>query len=127
MVERKNCSGEAAERWQRFTRLTSVSTDSLHYPRGMTIAREGSVPREPQRIVYILKNNSYRPRYYTGRTSNLSARLDEHNAGLCHSTAEFRPWHVDVIIKFADERRAFAFERYLKSGSGSSFAERHLR
>jgi hypothetical protein len=31
-----------------------------------------------------------------------------------------------VVIEFADERRAVAFERYLKSGSGVSFAQRHL-
>jgi hypothetical protein len=32
-----------------------------------------------------------------------------------------------VILKRFDERRAVAFERYLKSGSGVSFAQRHLR
>jgi hypothetical protein len=32
-----------------------------------------------------------------------------------------------VVVKFADERRALAFERYLKSGSGCPFAQRHLR
>jgi hypothetical protein len=32
-----------------------------------------------------------------------------------------------VVVKFADERRALAFERYLKSGSGCAFAHRHLR
>ena len=85
------------------------------------------MPKELQRVVYILKNNSKRPRYYTGRTSNLAARLEAHNAGLCHSTADFKPWRVDVVIKFADELRAIAFERYLKSGSGSAFAKRHLR
>jgi len=83
--------------------------------------------KEPQRIVYILKNSSRRPRYYTGRTSNLVARLEAHNAGKCHSTADFKPWHVDVVIEFADEARAIAFEKYLKSGSGSAFAKRHFR
>jgi hypothetical protein len=33
----------------------------------------------------------------------------------------------DVLVEFADERRALAFERYLKSGSGVAFAKRHLR
>jgi len=32
-----------------------------------------------------------------------------------------------VVIEFPDEQRAVAFERYLKSGSGVSFAQRHLR
>jgi hypothetical protein len=31
------------------------------------------------------------------------------------------------VVEFADERRAIAFERYLKSGSGVAFAKRHLR
>jgi hypothetical protein len=30
-------------------------------------------------------------------------------------------------VKFADEARAVAFEKYLKSGSGCEFARRHLR
>lgn len=78
-------------------------------------------------IVYVLKNADNPPAYYTGLTSNLRERLDAHNAGRCRHTASGRPWHVDVIVKFADEVRAVAFERYLKSGSGSAFAMRHLR
>lgn len=81
----------------------------------------------PQRIVYILKNAETPPRYYTGLTANLLQRLDEHNCGRCASTAKYRPWCVDAVIKFADERRAVAFEKYLKSGSGIAFARRHLR
>ena len=34
---------------------------------------------------------------------------------------------LTVVIEFSDERRAVAFERYLKSGSGVAFAQRHLR
>jgi hypothetical protein len=30
-------------------------------------------------------------------------------------------------VKFADERRALKFEKYLKSGSGAEFARRHFR
>jgi putative endonuclease len=81
----------------------------------------------PKRIVYILRSRTDPTRYYTGVTADLRARLDDHNAGRCPHTAEARPWMVDVIVKFADERRALAFERYLKSGSGCAFAQRHLR
>jgi predicted GIY-YIG superfamily endonuclease len=81
----------------------------------------------PQRIVYILKNSDTPPRFYTGVTANLHARLEAHNAGRCAHTAKYRPWAVDVIVKFADEARAVAFEKYLKSGSGCEFARRHLR
>ena len=43
------------------------------------------------------------------------------------SEAGSAPWDIDVVIQFTDERRAVAFERYLKSGSGCAFAKRHLR
>ena len=81
----------------------------------------------PKRFVYVLKNSDRPPRYYTGLTSNLAARLTGHNGGECTHTAKYRPWDFDVIMEFTDERRAVAFERYLKSGSGVAFAKRHLR
>jgi putative endonuclease len=67
------------------------------------------------------------PRYYTGLTSDVAKRQATHSAGLCRHTAKHCPWSFDVIIEFADERRAVALERYLKSGSGVAFAKRHLR
>ncbi len=80
-----------------------------------------------KRFVYVLRNSELLPRYYTGITSDVARRHAEHNAGNCIHTAKHRPWTVDVVIEFADERRAVAFERYLKSGSGVAFAHRHLR
>lgn len=81
----------------------------------------------PKRFVYILKNTSHPPRYYTGLTADVHARVAAHNDGRCRDTASGPPWHLDVVVEFSDERRAVAFERYLKSGSGSAFAKRHLR
>jgi putative endonuclease len=81
----------------------------------------------PKHFVYVLKNGADPPRYYTGLTSDVATRYAEHNAGSCIHTAKYRPWSIDVVIEVADERRAVAFERYLKSGSGVSFAQRHLR
>ena len=78
-------------------------------------------------IVYVLKSETDPARYYTGLTSNLAARLGAHNSGQCPHTASGRPWIVDVIVEFQDERRAVTFERYLKSGSGVAFAMRHFR
>jgi putative endonuclease len=77
--------------------------------------------------VYVLKNRETPPRYYTGLTSDPPRRRAEHNQGSCAHTAQYGPWSIDVVIEFADERRAVAFERYLKSGSGVAFAQRHLR
>jgi putative endonuclease len=81
----------------------------------------------PKQYVYVLRNDATPPRYYTGLTSDVPKRHVEHNAGRCSHPAKHRPWSVDVVIEFADERRAIALERYLKSGSGVAFAKRHLR
>jgi putative endonuclease len=81
----------------------------------------------PKRIVYVLKSDADPVGYYTGLTSDMAARLTAHNTGRCPHTAPGRPWTIDVIVEFADERRAVAFEQYLKSGSGFAFARRHLR
>jgi len=80
-----------------------------------------------KRFVYILKSDHLPARYYTGLTSDVRARVVSHNEGRCRHTISGRPWQVDVVIEFADERRAIAFEKYLKSGSGNAFANRHFR
>ena len=80
-----------------------------------------------KRFVYVLKNRNTPPRYYTGLTSHVAARRVAHNAGRCPHTACAGPWEIDVVVEFTDEERAVAFERYLKSGSGVAFAQRHLR
>jgi putative endonuclease len=81
----------------------------------------------PQTVVYVLRSQADPTRYYTGLTSNIVERLAAHNAGRVPHTASGRPWVIDVVIEFSDERRAVAFEKYLKSGSGCAFAKRHLR
>jgi len=80
-----------------------------------------------KQLVYVLRNSETPPRYYTGLTSDMARRFAEHNAGGCIHTAKHRPWSLDVVIEFADQRRAVSFEQYLKSGSGVAFAKRHLR
>jgi putative endonuclease len=79
-----------------------------------------------KRIVYVLQNSSPQARYYIGLTRDPSARLADHNAGRSPHTARYRPWQLHVTIELPDERRAVAFERYLKSGSGRAFAKGHF-
>jgi predicted GIY-YIG superfamily endonuclease len=82
---------------------------------------------KPQRFVYILNSTSDPSRYHTGLTSDVRARLIEHNAGCCRHTSRWTPWRAIVVVAFASAERAVDFERYLKSGSGCAFARRHLR
>ena len=79
-----------------------------------------------KRFVYVLKNAESTSQFYVGLTSDVPARLDDHNAGRCPHTSARRPWQLHVAIEFADETTAVRFERYLKSGSGRAFAKRHF-
>lgn len=49
-----------------------------------------------KRFVYILRSYSLPERYYTGLTSDVAARLADHNAGRCSHTASGRPWCVEA-------------------------------
>jgi len=91
---------------------------------GKRLARWAAMSK---RFVYVLRNHEIPPKYYTGLISDVARRVAAHNTYRCSHTADHGPWSLDVAIEFADERRAVAFERYLKSGSGVAFAQRHLR
>jgi predicted GIY-YIG superfamily endonuclease len=77
-------------------------------------------------IVYILRSQADPSRHYIGITNDVHARLKWHNAGPSGYTVDYRPWSIAVVIEFPTEREAVRFERYLKSGSGRTFAKRHF-
>ena len=78
-------------------------------------------------VVYILRSEAQPNRYYTGITSNLERRLTAHNQGSSKHTSSGRPWRIVVAMEFSDSSAAAAFEKYLKSGSGRTFAQAHFR
>ena len=78
------------------------------------------------KYVYILQSADLGDHYYVGVTDDPSERLSRHNAGEVPHTAKYLPWKLKTYIAFSDEKRAVAFEKYLKSGSGRAFAKRHL-
>jgi putative endonuclease len=77
------------------------------------------------KYVYILESLDGE-HFYVGVTDDVSARLFKHNAGEVPHTSKFRPWKLKSYVTFSNEERAFAFERYLKSGSGRAFTKKHL-
>ena len=76
--------------------------------------------------VYILRSKADPNRHYTGLTRDLHRRLQEHNSGHVDCTKEFRPWVIKNAIAFEDAERARAFEKFLKCGSGRTFARERL-
>lgn len=76
--------------------------------------------------VYRLTSQNFPNQVYTGITTNPKQRLVDHNAGKSTHTQKFKPWKMEVCLWFADERKARAFEQYLKSGSGRAFSNKHF-
>ena len=79
-----------------------------------------------KRFVYVLQSTVDNAQHYVGLTSDVTTRLQVHNSGGSHHTAQNRPWRLVVSLEFAEERGAVQFEKYLKSGSGRAFAKRHF-
>jgi predicted GIY-YIG superfamily endonuclease len=79
------------------------------------------------KYVYLLESVDYPEETYVGLTDNVGSRLGAHNAGQSLHTAKFKPWRLVTYIAFSDERKAVAFERYLKTASGRAFANKRLR
>ena len=75
--------------------------------------------------VYILVSEIDPQRHYVGLTGDLAARLAAHNAGKIPHTSKHMPWRIETAIAFRDKKKAAAFEKYLKSGAGRTFAKRH--
>ena len=76
--------------------------------------------------VYLLQSVNHPNQRYVGLTSDVEARLADHNAGKSPHTSKYRPWKLCVTLGFADDDKASAFEAYLKTGSGWAFAKRHF-
>ena len=76
--------------------------------------------------VYIIRSRTWKRSDYVGITGDFEGRLKQHNEGRTSYTSGGGPWEPVVVVWFQDDRRAEAFEEYLKSGSGRAFARRHL-
>ncbi|MHC4599677.1 MAG: GIY-YIG nuclease family protein [Planctomycetota bacterium] len=78
------------------------------------------------KTIYLIRSSSEPARKYTGITDDVATRISDHNAGKNKHTRKFKPWTLVAAITLADERKALEFEKYLKTGSGRAFAERHF-
>lgn len=76
--------------------------------------------------VYILRSQNHSDEIYIGSTHDLRQRLAEHNSGKSFHTRKFTPWNLISYVAFPERATADKFERYLKTGSGRAFAQRHL-
>ena len=75
--------------------------------------------------VYLIESVHLPEHHYVGNTDDLKQRFTDHNAGKSPHTRKFKPWNLVAYTAFADPLTAAEFEKYLKSGSGKAFLQRH--
>ncbi|WP_129127020.1 GIY-YIG nuclease family protein [Geomonas oryzae] len=78
------------------------------------------------KYVYYLQSIPHPDQHYIGLTSDVAKRLASHNSGQSPHTAKHRPWKILTYHAFADEAKAAAFEKYLKTCSGHAFRKKHF-
>lgn len=75
-------------------------------------------------MLYILKCAD--EKLYTGCTEDLDECLGRHNKGRVPATAQRLPITLIAYTVFQNKYKAFKFKKYLKSGSGGAFLNKHL-
>ena len=73
--------------------------------------------------VYVLKCQDG---FYIGCTDDISDRILRHQNGYVPATKDRRPLELEQIFGFKDKHKAYNFEKYLKSGSGRAFLNKHF-
>src|SRR3989338_3277895 len=75
---------------------------------------------------YILQSRKD-GKWYTGATSDLRKRLNQHNSGQVRATKGRGPFGLIYYEACLNEQDAFAREKYLKSGVGKRYLKNRLR
>jgi putative endonuclease len=76
--------------------------------------------------VYLIESTAVPGQRYVGLSNDLRRRLTDHNSGKSLHTAKYMPWRMVTYLALSIAKKAEAFERCLKSGSGHAFARKRL-
>lgn len=76
--------------------------------------------------MYYVYNLKCKDGFYIGCTNNLKDRITRHKSGYIPSTKSRLPITLISYHAFIDKHKAFKFEKYLKSGSGRAFLNKHF-
>jgi predicted GIY-YIG superfamily endonuclease len=82
--------------------------------------------RKRKDSMYYIYSLKCRDGYYVGCTDDVDDRVDRHQKGHVPATANRLPVTLEFYFALNDKYKAFAFEKYLKSGSGRAFIKRHF-
>jgi len=77
-------------------------------------------------FVYVLLSKKDK-KFYTGYTSNLKKRLDEHNRGLSLSTKSRVPFNLVYFEGCVNHKDAMKREKYLKTTYGKRYIKNRIK
>jgi putative endonuclease len=69
---------------------------------------------------YILYSPSIK-KYYTGQTTDLNRRIEEHNRGKTSFLAQGMPWMIIYYKEFNSRSEAMRLEKYIKKRGAERF------
>ncbi|MCA6079254.1 GIY-YIG nuclease family protein [Fulvivirga sedimenti] len=75
-------------------------------------------------FIYIIQGKN--DQLYKGITTNLTNRIQDHNAGRTRSTKAGRPWKLIYFEKIKGYSNARLREKYLKSAAGRRWIEKNI-
>jgi len=78
------------------------------------------------KIMYYVYSLKCKDGYYIGCTDNIQERIERHQKGHVPATANLLPINLEFYFAIENKYKAFNFEKYLKSGSGRAFINKHL-
>lgn len=92
---------------------------------------EASAWQSPLKIcrgenMYYVYSLECKDGYYVGCTHNLKERIARHTSGQVPATAARLPITLVFYFAIRNKHKAFASEKYLKTGSGRAFINKHL-
>ncbi len=76
--------------------------------------------------MYYIYSLKCKDGFYIGCTDNIEDRLTRHQKGQAPATASRLPISLEFYFAVEDRYKAFAFEKYLKSGPGRAFINKHF-
>ena len=77
-------------------------------------------------IMYYIYSLKCKDGYYIGCTDSLKDRIDRHIKGHVPATRDRLPVKLEFYFAIQNKYKAFEFEKYLKSGSGRAFLNKHF-
>ena len=96
---------------------------SFEAPKGSAVGR--AVIFGYVHYIYILQSQKD-DSFYTGYTTDLKARLKDHNTHGNKYSSTKAPYKLIWYCAFLNKKKALDFEKYLKQGSGFAFARKRL-